>query len=557
MTATNGANGVIQRLPLLRLPLLLVRRGGPYRLWIVEKPFWQLGRQSAILWRWGAYIWVGIIRFLNRDAASLAVLAGYALGSVVFLSRWPVTRGLLRIHRTTDLMLLAVAALWALMLVAWVHQQVQEQLLRWAPALLSIPLWLPPLLVLFALLIIASALMLAASIVVTPLGCLAMAAGIVYSWWRWRHGITVRCTKGECFSRNRSFRDLEIRYVCPGNCGGRYPFLVPSHLGLVSHQCTCGARLPALNSLRRRMNKDGEIVERTLHKDCPHGHPWGIATDPLLAHFIALVGGSSAGKTCYLTMAAEGLRDGTTGARRIRAAFESKSHETDHLDKLDVLRKGGLPEPTRVGVPDAVVLRLRGQGSKESRLYFYDAAGEEYTRLNRGPKEEFEFFEDLTGVVLLIDPLCLPLVRSQLADEVESLRGSETPLEHVIASLRRNVNRFLRYGRSGRSEIPVAAVLSKADAPVIGDRVGTVAVQRAAGAARPSTADAGGIEHQMCRQALLDWGAENEVAALEDDFPRVRYFSCSSLGRTPDDTGRPFVPDRVLPPLLWLLSGAE
>jgi hypothetical protein len=60
-------------------------------------------------------------------------------------------------------------------------------------------------------------------------------------------------------------------------------------------------------------------------------------------------------------------------------------------------------------------------------------------------------------------------------------------------------------------------------------------------------------EHALCRKALEDWGATSEVESLDNEFTLIRYFSCSTLGRAPDDSGRPFVPDRVLRPVAWLL----
>ena len=64
----------------------------------------------------------------------------------------------------------------------------------------------------------------------------------------------------------------------------------------------------------------------------------------------------------------------------------------------------------------------------------------------------------------------------------------------------------------------------------------------------------GKSEHDLCREALIEWGAGNDVQILEADFSRLRYFSCSALGRIPDQSGQPFRAEQVLPALLWLLQ---
>lgn len=532
--------------------------GKTRRLWMVEKPFWLLVRRTLVLWQWAVSIWSGVMRFLNSDAPSLVILCSYAVAGAVLLSRWPVSRNWLGLHRNVDIILLTIFILWSLMFLIWSHQRLQEQVLRWIPASLSAPIWLPPLLILFILLTITTGFILAFSIALTPLGVLAMLVGLLYSWWRSRHGITVRCTKGECLSGHRRFRDLEVNYVCPNGCGGRYTFLIPSHLGLIYHNCTCGAKLPALPLLRKRKNKEGKSVENTLKKVCPSGHPWGIGSEPLPSYFVAVVGGQSAGKTCYMTMAVQGILDGVKGSNRLWADFESDKDRTGHNKRLCILREGHKLPETHRGVPEAMVMRLHIDKQRDTRLYFYDAAGEEYSRLERDISEEFEFFEDLTGVILLVDPLGLPELHQKIKTKSsaawKSLGVSQTPFEDVVASLRRNVRRFLRYGQSGRSDVPVAVVINKVDVPIISTRIGSEAVQRASTTHNLSKEDGYGVEHQLCRTALVEWGASKEISALENDFARIRYFSCSSLGRAPDGSGQPFVAERVLPPLLWLLG---
>ena len=297
---------------------------GTRRLWMVEKPFWTSRRWAKRLWQLTVRIWRGLFNFLNRDVSSVIILCAYALGVALFLFFWQSSRDWLGMTRPIDVILLTISITWLLMLVVWSHESVREKALRWVPALLSFPLWFTPLLALLVALALSTVALLAVSLVITPFGFLAMIAGVAYSWWRKRHGIILRCTRGECLKGQ--FRDVELRYNCPGGCGATYAYLMPSHLGFRYHDCTCGARLPALMSLRRQKMDNGKTLESTLKKECPRGHVWGIGTEGLPSYFVALVGGGRVGKTTYMTMVVQNLLDGQVSSG-LKATFESSEDE--------------------------------------------------------------------------------------------------------------------------------------------------------------------------------------------------------------------------------------
>jgi len=237
--------------------------------------------------------------------------------------------------------------------------------------------------------------------------------------------------------------------------------------------------------------------------------------------------------------------------------LESEYDAAEHRARAAMLAEGKKLPPTQRGVPDALVARFDEPQKHQSRLYLYDAAGEEYAGMERESAQELVFFHDLTGLILLVDPLSLPRLgdqgRAGDGAQWEACQVSQVPLRVIVSSLSRNVRRFLRCGRSGRRDIPVAVVVNKVDFPIVSARIGAEAIRQASAASPSAAGD--DTEHRLCREALMEWGAENEVVALESDFSRIRYFSCSSLGRPPDESGRPFVADRVLPPLFWLLDG--
>jgi hypothetical protein len=167
------------------------------------------------------------------------------------------------------------------------------------------------------------------------------------------------------------------------------------------------------------------------------------------------------------------------------ASFESESDRDAHVARYGMLQQGRLLPRTERGVPGAVVLRLNAPKGKGSRLYLYDASGEEYSTAERLPREECVFFRDLSGLILLVDPSCLPRLRQQLDASDPSLghvsHGSETPFEDVVASLCRNVRKFLNRWRSRRTSVPLAVVINKADITEVRQRLDVEAVRKTDG----------------------------------------------------------------------------
>ena len=68
---------------------------------------------------------------------------------------------------------------------------------------------------------------------------------------------------------------------------------------------------------------------------------------------------------------------------------------------------------------------------------------------------------------------------------------------------------------------------------------------------------ASGRNDELIRGQLVRWDQGSLVQQLETRCARVRYYTCSSLGRMPDATARAFAGRGVLEPLLWILGVAD
>jgi hypothetical protein len=53
---------------------------------------------------------------------------------------------------------------------------------------------------------------------------------------------------------------------------------------------------------------------------------------------------------------------------------------------------------------------------------------------------------------------------------------------------------------------------------------------------------------------FIEWGLGNFLRNLKQKFKNYKFFTCSALGRVPDDSGNPFSPQRVTEPFMWILE---
>ena len=104
--------------------------------------------------------------------------------------------------------------------------------------------------------------------------------------------------------------------------------------------------------------------------------------------------------------------------------------------------------------------------------------------------------------------------------------------------------------------MPTAVVIHKVDAFDLEQRIGESAVaQRVSSSPTPLAEE--DARNELLRGQLIAWDQGDFVQQLESRFERVRYFSCSSLGRIPDHSHRGFEPRRVLEPLMWILESTH
>lgn len=347
--------------------------------------------------------------------------------------------------------------------------------------------------------------------------------------------IAYRCPYDDCPGKG-----LPI-HIC--SCGREYDDLLPSFYGIFYHTCrhpTGEVKLPTMDFLgRNKLPRLCRVCRRPLILS---------SIGELSERPVAIVGGPSTGKTVFLRQATRQLqaRLGALPGSTVRIDSEEQKRNLEY--DLALLDRGQVVAKTAGDVMEAFGLALRMPKRKlHWLLYLYDAPGEHFlTRERFGQKQ---IIQHLAGIVLLVDPFSL----SGLSDYTDRLGGelqpSQTPFHDVVAVLIAGVNQMLVRRSTDKCNVPLAVVMSKADAiptsdfpfladlcPSHGERTDRALSDR-------------------CRTGLEKLGAGGSIRALEHRFSNVRYFACSALGRTPTlRDPNPFQPVGVAEPFLWMLE---
>lgn len=332
-------------------------------------------------------------------------------------------------------------------------------------------------------------------------------------------------------------------FICP-QCGEQHTRLRPSIYGIFYHRCTgpeggtCGYRLPTLERLGRR----------GLSRQCPTCHrPLPNAIGQATDVHLPIMGGPAVGKSYFLTALSDVLQTSIGPAHGVGVSIPDEAQAEQLRINKEQLESGGRlmktsDADTSVG---AINLQLVGKRGRVPQLwYVYDAAGEHYGSSDRTLQQNY--FEYVRGIFFLIDPFSLDEVASQYKDQLadaKAISPSTEPPEHIL-------NRAfdaLRLYAGNKDQLPVAIILTKADAFDLDEQVGEAAARRlmARFPAIRTQADAIDI---LVQHYLAEHGGTNIMMQLRNHFANVRFFSMAVV-----EDGQ-YKPQRVDEPLQWMLS---
>jgi hypothetical protein len=329
-----------------------------------------------------------------------------------------------------------------------------------------------------------------------------------------------------------------------------------------------GKVIPAMGFARQRTCPDCRGVTR--NRICPNCHqelPHTIGEFRNL--IISVVGAKNAGKSHYLPVLIEGLRRSI--GPDLKFTIQPLNDDTanrynrDYRDRLMTQKR--LLDVTQSGLANVairlpLVFRLtfydeHDDGQRTSTnlvtLAFFDTAGEDMNSQDTmAYVNKYIFRSD--GIILLLDPLQLDLVRDQLkANAKVALPARDTETSDIITRLDNLIHSGQNLSSEAQIKIPLAITVSKFDAV-------ESLVDRHLNVTRSSShvggfdaADFDTVNREV--QSLIDhWDGQYLLEQVKTGFSRYGFFAMTALGTTPVNNEVAHVrPKRVADPFLWIL----
>lgn len=352
-------------------------------------------------------------------------------------------------------------------------------------------------------------------------------------------------------------KSLIPTYICP-KCGAKHTNLTPGVYGILHRTCIgedpdsyCGQELPTTFFNGRR----------NLEAICPFcATP--LADRESVPICIPIVGGRSVGKTAFITAFSREFINKVAPSKSWDIEFYNdakaniyKEIEQDYL--TGSTRMTDRPQDINKASSVSFSFFVKGAPFSPERLvHVYDIAGEVFT--DNSENEIQKQYEYCQGIVLMIDPFAIPVVRHRCEDKLtaEDIAGiGKADINGIVDSFLNKLREVTGLSDMKMSAVPLAVVIGKIDSAGLITEIGDSAV-RAKMAAEPERfTDYYDTQDYLCRKFLKDNGMESFLKNVELKFKDNRFFSCSAIGHSRDQ-GQ-YNPQGVMAPMQWLFGKAD
>lgn len=329
-------------------------------------------------------------------------------------------------------------------------------------------------------------------------------------------------------------------YICP-SCGRKHTRLVPSKYGIFKRKCLCGTKLPTTFFNGRQ--KLGSVCT-----NCGFGFKYKSSSGDQVEICIPVVGGASAGKTCFINMAI--LQIQQNAANKKGYDFEYLSNGlNEYEDIVQGMKQGYLPEKTSDMRLKYYQFYLTPKGEKTKRLVsICDVGGEIYADGNMiGDQIGFRY---ANAFVVVVDPLSISLYRKEISSKVNLAKygASAMTIDDILSRLVTTLENLYSISSKVMLKTDVAIVFTKCDLPGLDDQIGRKAVNTYT---RNHYATREAASNILCEAFLRKYEEDNFVNNVKSKFKSVQYFACSSLG---DINNSSFNAEGVDEPIMWLMK---
>ncbi len=353
-------------------------------------------------------------------------------------------------------------------------------------------------------------------------------------------------------------KEMDIpTFICP-RCATEHTRLWPSVYGILSHRCkTCNTKLATL-----RLKIPGlKISERDkIRRICPHCRVQmnaGIGTGTNI--HVPIIGGPLAGKSNYIVMATKEFKHLYEKTYHYKITFTDSKHEREFTESVRRLSSGRELVKTPDMIAHAYNLKIQSPRSPVPKLaYIYDMAGEVYFSSENTQMQEY--YKYIDGIIFVIDPFAIPdyvyYHQTEIARYQSAIRPSTLDVMQTYERMFQMFEDSVGLRKGKRFPHPIAIVVTKVDALNLEQEIGAQAAKNLM-LQKPALTEDDAI-NVLVREFLCRHGLDHFVRDAEMQFSKVRYFSCSALGRMPEQLNtNPFQPLRVANSLIWLLASAK
>lgn len=329
-------------------------------------------------------------------------------------------------------------------------------------------------------------------------------------------------------------------YICP-SCGAEHTRLVPSQYGIFKRKCQCGAKLPTTFF-------NGRQKLKSVCPNCGLSFDFKSTSGNQVEICIPVIGGASAGKTCFINMAISQIEQVVAPKKGYDFAYLSNGMN-EYEDIVRGMKRGYLPDKTTDMRLRYYQFYLTPQGEKIKRLIsICDVGGEIYADSNMvGEQIGFRY---ANAFIIVIDPLSIAAYRKEISTQVNPAKygASAMTIDEILSRLVTTLENLYTISSKVMLKTDVAVVFTKCDLPGLDDLIGRKAVNlyiRNHYATREAACNI------LCEAFLRKYEESNFVNNIKSKFKSVQYFTCSSLG---DMNSTSFNPEGVEAPVMWLIK---
>ena len=352
-------------------------------------------------------------------------------------------------------------------------------------------------------------------------------------------------------------KSLIPTYLCP-KCGAKHTNLTPGVYGILHRTCTgetpgafCGEVLPTTFFNGRRK----------LDAICPH---CGISLSDResVPICIPIVGGRSVGKTAFITAFSKDFIDQVAPSKSWDIEMYNSKKEQIYKEIERDYQNGSTrmtERPQDITKASSVSFSFFVKGAPftpERLVHVYDIAGEVFTDNNENEmQKQYEYCQ---GMVLMIDPFAIPVIRNRLESKLapEDLAGiGKADINGIVDSFLNKLREVTGLSDQKMSSVPLAVVIGKIDSAGLSDELGENAIRAKMSSEPEKFSDYYDTEDFLCRKFLRENGMESFLNNVDLKFKDNRFFSCSAIGHTRDHGS--YAPKGVMAPMQWLFGKAD